>query len=166
MLNQSQVDHVNKSLEMLQVFPVIVICDACDSGNVITNPCCCQCGIPLGQIVENTIEKYEKKTKKKSYKLDISPSVIAVSSASYMSTNPFFVRPSLSVSPSASESYSISPSESEPPDFWGEEIYEEKDLTPVYNSCANCWTLNNIRENTACPACGVLTSIEEIAVSE
>ena len=153
MLSQSQVDHVNQSLDMLKAFPVIVICDACDSGNVITNPSCVSCGTPLGQIIENIINKHESKTKNKDYGYQhyFSPSEIA-SGSSYIS----FVGGELS----ASSTFDFHRNDTQ------STFYGKIDTTPVYNKCANCWTLNNIREYKKCPACGVSTSIEEIKIEE
>jgi len=35
----------------------MIVCSFCDSRNIITDPCCCQCGAPFGKITESEIKK-------------------------------------------------------------------------------------------------------------
>lgn len=168
MLNQSNVNYINKALDVISVFPVIIRCVACDSGNVITNPCCCQCGMPLGQVVEDKINNYIK-SKQKYSPFQMSPSATThqyFTSSSSMAYMPYnipktrtypknYIKASASVSPSSSSDDEYD----EYPEIFEDELVE--DTTPMYAKCANCYTLNDVRKNDFC-VCGIPTSVEEI----
>ena len=140
MLNQSNVNHINDTLEMLAKFPVIVQCYHCSSGNVITNSSCIKCGAPLGQVAEDKIANHKRK-----FTAPIWP--YAVSSGS-----------------SSSETYTnrIETTSFGDPVRTFINVDDGQENTPVFKKCNNCWSMINIRKSTVCPECGISVTYGEL----
>jgi len=145
MLNSNDVDYIETTLDRIALFPVILCCPRCSSGNVITNSNCVSCGAPMGDAVEDVInehrEKYQPQKQfsdgndffRPDYNYSGSSGVINLSSQSSIGFAPITEYPTL---------YGVEP-------------------TPVYNKCPNCSSLIDLRSNKTCPQCGVLSTINE-----
>ena len=134
MLNQLNVEHINKTLDLLAVFPVIIQCANCISGNVITNSNCVSCGAPLGQVAEDKISKHKKDQYKQYGILDLSKTTAGSTSFNFDNIQ------------SASAIV-----------FDATKSYNERNFskTPIYKKCNNCWAMINIRKNKTCAQCGI-----------
>lgn len=138
-------NYINKALDLLAEFPVIIQCPACNTGNVITSPGCIACGTPLGQVAEDKIKKHSNKKYNNQFR-GFSEQEYSLSGSSMV------YRPDLFT---AASSAFISQSPFSEDDPWKSYLHE--DDTPVYEKCSNCWTLNDIRKYDRCQTCGQLT---------
>lgn len=146
MLNRSNVNHINDTLDMLAAFPVIVQCYHCSSGNVITSSSCVKCGAPLGQVAEDKIADHKRKFAAPLWPYSISS---GSSSSSVCTAGSSF---------SPYEKIEVTALSDPVRKFIGRNGRE----TPVFRKCNNCWSMIDITKSTICSECGVSITYGEL----